>query len=82
MSARTNRSSNIKLTINAGFFFIVFCYCLGFEDHTDSILFVPSGREITLKPIEVYRIPVSLSAKEEGLYRSHLQLIVEDGKIM
>jgi hypothetical protein len=35
-----------------------------------------------LKPIELYEMPVRLLANEEGALLNHLEVIIEDGKIM
>ena len=48
----------------------------------DELISLPNGNDITLKPIETYEMPIRLSAKEEGALINHLEVIVEDGKIM
>ncbi|CAF2586646.1 unnamed protein product [Rotaria sp. Silwood2] len=50
------------------------------EDQSKSLLTLPNGTDLTLKPIEVYEMPIRLLANEEGALLEHLEVIVEDGK--
>ncbi len=52
------------------------------KDQSKSLLSLPNGSDLTLKPIEVYEMPVRLIANEEGALLSHLEVIIEDGKTM
>lgn len=52
------------------------------KDQSKSLLSLPNGSDLTLKPIEVYEMPVRLMANEEGALLSHLEVIIEDGKTM
>jgi len=52
------------------------------KDQSKSLLSLPNGTDLTLKPIEVYEMPVRLLANEEGGLLNHLEIIIEDSKIM
>lgn len=53
-----------------------------FHEMQGELISLPNGNDITLKPIETYEMPIRLSAKEEGALINHLEVTVEDGKIM
>ncbi|CAF3429846.1 unnamed protein product [Rotaria sp. Silwood1] len=50
------------------------------KDQSKSLLSLPNGTDLTLKPIEVYEMPIRLLANEEGALLEHLEVIIEDGK--
>jgi len=52
------------------------------KDQSKSLLSLPNGTDLTLKPIEIYEMPICLLANEEGALLNHLEIIVEDSKIM
>jgi hypothetical protein len=45
-------------------------------------LSLPENTELTLKPVEVYEMPIHLLANEEGALLHHIEIIIEDGKTM
>lgn len=61
---------------------ILICNKFVLQEKTDSHLSLPDGTELQLKPIELYRMPIRLAAKEEGVHLSHLQIHIDDGKTM
>ncbi|CAF0942455.1 unnamed protein product [Adineta ricciae] len=49
-------------------------------DESKPVLSLPENTEFTLKPVEIYDLPIRILANQEGALLHHLEVIVEDGK--
>jgi hypothetical protein len=56
--------------------------CGPIQNESNPVLSLPATTEFTLKPVEVYDLPIRLLGSEEGALLHHIEVVVQDGKTM